>query len=346
MKIAVYTIAKNEEQFVKRWYLSCQEADQIIILDTGSTDDTVKIAKSLGIDVTVKKINPWRFDVARNEALKLVNDDIDYCIALDMDEVLVDGWREEFNKLSSNTTRPRYKYVWSWNDDGTEGLVYGGDKIHSRHGYTWKHAVHEVITPINTETQEWFGLEIHHHPDATKSRGQYFDLLKVAIEEDPDDPRNAFYYARELYYYNYRQEAVTEFKRFLNLPRAVWKPERARAMRYLFELTNDVKWLWVAVHECPERREGWVELAQHAYKTNDWYLCLYAANQAIQITEKPLEYLNEDFAWGALPYDLLAIASYNIGHYKAAVKHGRTALKYEPNDERLIKNLELYEEQL
>lgn len=33
MKISVYTIAKNEEQFVKRWYGSCKDADYIFILD-------------------------------------------------------------------------------------------------------------------------------------------------------------------------------------------------------------------------------------------------------------------------------------------------------------------------
>jgi glycosyltransferase involved in cell wall biosynthesis len=49
MKIAVYAIALNEEQFVKRWYESAKDADYLLIADTGSTDKTVKLAKSLGI---------------------------------------------------------------------------------------------------------------------------------------------------------------------------------------------------------------------------------------------------------------------------------------------------------
>ena len=157
MKIAVYTIAKNEEQFVERWAESCKDADYRLILDTGSTDKTIELAESFGIVTVDAVFKPWRFDTARNLALSMLPSDIDMCIALDMDEVLIDGWREHLEAVASNITRPRYKYVWSWNSDGSEGLTYGGDKIHKRHGYTWKHPVHEVIKPIgNGEVQEWW----------------------------------------------------------------------------------------------------------------------------------------------------------------------------------------------
>ena len=48
-KICVYAISKNEEKFVKRWYESMKEADEIYVLDTGSTDNTVNILKSLNV---------------------------------------------------------------------------------------------------------------------------------------------------------------------------------------------------------------------------------------------------------------------------------------------------------
>ena len=63
MKIAVYTIALNEEQFVARWYESAKEADYLLIADTGSTDNTKEIAKKLGINVVDVAVTPWRFDV-------------------------------------------------------------------------------------------------------------------------------------------------------------------------------------------------------------------------------------------------------------------------------------------
>jgi len=48
-KICVYAICKNEEQFVERWVDSMSEADSIIVLDTGSTDNTVNKLRELGV---------------------------------------------------------------------------------------------------------------------------------------------------------------------------------------------------------------------------------------------------------------------------------------------------------
>ena len=45
MKICVYAIAKNEEQFVPKWVDSMQEADGIYVLDTGSTDHTAELLR-------------------------------------------------------------------------------------------------------------------------------------------------------------------------------------------------------------------------------------------------------------------------------------------------------------
>lgn len=47
-KICVYTICKNEEQFVDRWMDSMSEADMIVVTDTGSTDRTVEKLKERG----------------------------------------------------------------------------------------------------------------------------------------------------------------------------------------------------------------------------------------------------------------------------------------------------------
>mgnify|MGYP002799969756 FL=1 len=92
MKVIVYAIAKNEEKFVDRWVDSMQEADEIIVLDTGSTDKTVEKLKKRNVKVYEQKIYPWRFDTARNESLAKVPTDADICVCADLDEVFVPGW--------------------------------------------------------------------------------------------------------------------------------------------------------------------------------------------------------------------------------------------------------------
>lgn len=343
-KVAVYAIAKNEEQFVQRWVDSARDADGLFILDTGSSDSTVPIAGSFGVNVETQIFDPWRFDNARNASLALIPTDYDWCIALDMDEVLVPGWREELESLSPEVTRARYKYTWSWQKNGNPGLQYGGDKIHRRHGYVWKHPVHEVVTPCHDEVQGWCDLEIHHFPDQTKSRGQYFPLLELAVAEDPSDARNSHYLAREYFFNNMLDKAEREFIRHLGLPTAVWKPERAQSMRYLYKITGKVGWLRDAVRCCPDRREAWVDLAQHHYEQGEWHECLEAAKGALRIKEKPLEYLTEAFAWGPIPHDLAAIAAYNMGYFYEAKHHGMEALKLSPYEDRLSTNYKFYAE--
>lgn len=353
MKVGIYTIALNEEQFVERWYESAKEADYLLIADTGSEDMTVQKAGQLGIHVVDIRIKPWRFDDARNAAVACLPADLDYCIALDMDEVLLPGWREELEKaFEAKATRPRYKYTWSWkNDEKTiPDLQYGGDKIHTRNGYRWKHPVHEVMTTYGgqVETQFWTKLEIHHYPDNTKPRSQYLPLLKQAVDEAPYDDRNAFYYARELYFYSQYEEAAQEFKRHLSLQSAVWAPERAASMRYLakIEYQNREDWLLQAVAQAPGRREALVELAKHYYESSEWDNCYKYALEACSIREKPLEYLCEDFAWGELPWDLAAFAAYKLGKAEEAMEYNAKAISINPVDKRLRINSLHYQQAL
>lgn len=346
MRVAVYAIAKNESKHVARWAKSAQDADHIILLDTGSTDNTVALAEAMGVTVHTQVFDPWRFDTARNASLALVPEDVDYCIALDLDEILVDGWRDALEKAhAAGWTRPRYQYTWSWNADGSPGLVYGGDKIHARHGYVWRHSVHEIVMPLGEETQGWVDLQIEHHPDHTKSRSQYLLLLALSVQEDPNDDRDSYYYARELVFAQQNEEACAEFKRYLTLPTATWDAERSKAMRFLAQLepARAEHWLLRATAEAPHRREPWVDLADYYYGRKTWPLCLGAAMRALEIKEKPLEYLCEADAWGAKPYDLAAIAAYWMGNRKLAWMMGSKAVLLEPDNERLQKNMEHYD---
>jgi tetratricopeptide (TPR) repeat protein len=202
-----------------------------------------------------------------------------------------------------------------------------------------------MVTDRIAEVQNWIDLEIHHHADPTKPRSQYMPLLAQSVKEDPLDDRNAFYYARELFFYGKVEESIEEFKRHLSLPRAVWKPERAASMRYIAKMSNGIEkeeWLKRAVREAPDRREAYVDLAEFYYKTQSWDACLDVAENALDIVEKPLEYLCEEYAWGYAPYDYAAIAAYNLGKTSEALEYGMKAVELNPTDERLQRNLIFY----
>ena len=75
MKIIVYAICKNESKFVDCWMNSMTEADAVVVLDTGSSDDTVEKLRRRGAIVERAEIFPWRFDTARNRSLALAPSD-------------------------------------------------------------------------------------------------------------------------------------------------------------------------------------------------------------------------------------------------------------------------------
>jgi hypothetical protein len=79
LKVAVYAIAKNEEQHVRRFMSSVEAADVVAVADSSSTDATVAALQSAGAAVHETHISLWRFDDARNAALALVPADVDVC---------------------------------------------------------------------------------------------------------------------------------------------------------------------------------------------------------------------------------------------------------------------------
>ena len=146
MKIVVYAICKNERSFADRWMASMSEADEVCVLDTGSTDGTPQRLEELGAKVSVQVITPWRFDVARNQSLELVPEDADLCVCTDLDEVFQPGWREKVEAAwAPGVDRLLYRYVWNFLPDGREGMVFWYDKIHRRKGCRWVNPVHEVL---------------------------------------------------------------------------------------------------------------------------------------------------------------------------------------------------------
>ena len=350
MKVVVYAIAKNEERFVNRWCNSMKEADEIYVLDTGSTDDTVKLLLGNGVNVVVKKINPWRFDVARNASLDLVPIDTDICVCTDLDEVFKPGWREEVEKSWNNNNRLRYVYNWSLDNEDKPLISFYGEKIHSRHNYKWTHPVHEVLSYDGKNEIFNFtdNVVLNHYPDSCKSRESYLPLLELSVEECPDDDRNMHYLGREYMYYSKWNECIDTLIRHLCLPKATWKDERCASMRFIARSYTNLGrydeaklWLKKAISEAPYLREPYVEMALLEYRLGNNLEVIRNCVLALTIKKNKMSYINETFCWDYTIDDLLSISYYNLGLYDISLYYVDRALKYDITNERLIKNKEI-----
>lgn len=357
MKIIVYAICKNESKFAARWMRSMGEADQVIVLDTGSEDGTPDILRSLGALVTERKIVPWRFDAARNASLDLTPEDADLCVCTDLDEVFSPGWRKRLEDAwHPGVTRVSYRYTWDFRPDGTEGHVFFLDKIHARSGYRWTHPVHEVLQwmgpgPECRVTAE--GVQLNHFPDPHKSRAQYLPLLEMAVREAPEDDRNMHYLGREYLFYGRYDDCIRTLKQHIRMPSAVWADERCASMRYIARAylakgdeAEAEKWCARAVAEAPHLREPYLDYARLLYGKNDWEGVAFLTGRALRIAERSMTYISDGDAWGSLPWDLRAIALYHTDRKREALTAAQEALRLSPREDRLQNNVRLIREAL
>ena len=350
-KICVYAIAYNEERFVSRWIESVKDADDVYVLDTGSTDKTKKLLKKYGAHVKTKKISPWRFDVARNLSLDMVPKDTDICICLDLDEVLMPGWRKILeNTWDNNTTRMQYTYNWRLDEKDTPIVSFYADKVHARNNYKWIYPVHEVLTSSTDEVYKTSDeFTINHYPDDKKSRSSYLPLLELSVKEDPTNDRNMHYLGREYMYYGKWNECIDTLIKHLHLKRATWKDERCASMRFIARSYINLNrfdeaemWLLKAIKEAPYLRDPYVEMMLLKYKLEDYEDIIKYGNEALKIKSNKKSYINEIFSWNETIYDLLSLAYYYTGDIDNAIKNIDIALSINPKDERLQNNKKIF----
>ena len=359
MKICVYAITKNESQFVDRWMDSMSEADTVVVLDTGSTDDTVERLKARGAIVEQKVIDPWRFDTARNESMKLIPHDTDICVCTDLDEVFESGWanilREQWKP---NTEKGKYLYSWNHDDSNNPMIQIWYEKIHSNSSeWYWAMPVHEALTHRTKKTSELNmvylpeSFHLHHYPDLTKSRGQYLHLMELGIRENPNDFMMQWYYGRELYYHKRYKDALKQLEYVRSIENPVgFHYQKSAAMVFLghtykklneFHKAEDA--YIYATKLVKDVREPLLFLAHLYYETCKWYSCIGAALCALDIPYKKGAWYEDRSNYRDKPYDYLSIAYWNIGNIERGRLYIEKALEYSPDNERYLNNLRFFD---
>lgn len=357
-KICVYAICKNESSFIKRWLDSMQEADYIVVLDTGSTDGTFKLLKEDPRVTLVKRkiIKPWRFDVARNESMRLVPEDADILVCTDFDEFFEPGWAKEVkDNWKENTTRAHYTYAWSHNSIGEPENVFTYDKIHTK-DYEWIFPIHEVLKPLDPEKERFITLSekvyLHHVQDKTKKRSYYFDLLKLALKENPHECHIRMLYARELLVSGKKEEALTEYLKTLQMPDIDNSNRRLVLLDSLFhlaiiyqELNNYDEALWYCqefIKEDYTYREPYLIMAE-IYNTMKMYtLAESCVNAALTYSIRKYNWVEKNNSWIAWPNDVLSVSQFYLGKVDEAIHNLDIALNHDPDNIRLLKNMNVF----
>ncbi len=199
--VSLCMIVKNESKVLSRCLDSIADlVDEIVIVDTGSTDDTVAIARLYTDRVYDFK---WidDFSAARNYAFSLC--ECDYIYSADADEILNDENREKFRILKESLD-PEIEIVQMYYGNQLEnGTVYNFDrelrpKLFKRvRKFTWIERVHETVRtdPVVFDSD----IEITHKPLSNHASRDYRVFEDMIRNGEKFSPRLFSFYAKELF---------------------------------------------------------------------------------------------------------------------------------------------------
>lgn len=116
MKLSVALAVYNEEKMIKDCLASVFGwADEIVVVDGGSTDKTIEIAKSFGSKV-IQTTNPPIFHINKQKALAACRNE--WILQLDADERITPQLKKEIEQVVSQESSidgyfiPRKNYFW------------------------------------------------------------------------------------------------------------------------------------------------------------------------------------------------------------------------------------------
>jgi len=369
-EISVALITKNEAGVLPRLLDSLSDINDIVVLDTGSTDDTVKIAKSRGCNVievgekfkikaTQSQYNLWinkfgyepsfkvgegyfNFSKARNYALKFTKND--WVFQPDADEVV--EW--DFNKVKEviqNEDQLEYRFCYQHTENGACGLEFTHSKFFRKSKLKWTKWVHEIHTPVEGQTPKlpkFVDFIYHHHYQESKAeRGNYLPGLELSVLENSDDDRNVYYLAREYFYRNHFDKSIKMFEKAIKINN--WAPEKGQA--YIFkglchknkgEVNEAIKCFHESMIVYHDRRDAFWELGNLYRENNDFSKAITYYLAATSIPFKVQGYINSKELYGWKIEDCLAYCYDQLHDKENARKHWLEAIKYNPPDIVLI----------
>ena len=352
--ICVYAICKNEKDNVDKWLNNMSEADYIVILDTGSTDGTFEVLQpdKRVYKVEQKVITPWRFDVARNESLKLVPDEATILVCTDFDELWEPGWADQIKEnWNEDTWKMSYPYAWNHTSAGESKFIFYIDKIHNKM-YHWIYPCHEILSlidnSISTQEEETHSVDLdtillHHWQDLEKNRSYYLDLLQLRIQEFPNEAGSYYFYARELGSLHRINEAIDQFLIALEHNPNLLLTE------ICYGYLGDLYFINKAYAKAIFYYQMWMDLDENRYEPYiqiaDVYLTLEKYNIALGFINEGLkkgivykDWVERAECHMSKPYDIACVCYYNLGKIDKALECCIQALRYEPYNEILQNN--------
>lgn len=350
-------IVRNEADTLPRCLRSVEKVvDEIVIVDTGSSDETIEIARDFGARV---KTVPWKQDFAwaRNQALDLAQGK--WILHLDADEELqpTEDNLEHLHHLLADETYEAYIFqIVSPLEDGQQMKHEIVRLWRNRKQYRYQGAVHEQILPsilqMNPEARiGQAGLEIIHHGysqnerDQTEKARRNLAILRRTIEENEDDLFAKYNLGiSQLQLGNY-QEACTVLGEVYEQIKGTenWIPSLVRAYALALERNHNLD---EALEVLENGIDLWSDYTELLYLQGFIYLHKHLYNQAINCWQQcvlrgdaPSRYVSTEGAGSYLAYEQLGLLYMRLREYPQAINAFTSALRSKSDFSRVLYHL-------
>ena len=347
MTLSLCMIVKDEELTLARCLDSCKDLfDEIIIVDTGSSDKTVEIAKKYTDKVYFFE---WCDDFSKARNFSLSKATKDYILWLDADDIIEEKELEKLNNLKNNFDTSidviMLKYKLTSKDKNTLPLTFYRERIfRNDKSFNFVSPIHEVIVPHGNV--KYIDIYITHKKEKDSDPKRNLKIFEKMIQNGVEfDARQTFYYARELYYNSRFNKAIKIYNNFLNMDNAyvenkisacidlydiyMHKDKKEKALMYLFK---------TFMYEKP-RSEVCCHIANYFLTNKNYDTAIFWYLNAINNTSN---YTNggfyikdyEDF----IPYINLCVCYFYKNDIQKAIYYNNLAGSIRPNNESYIYN--------
>lgn len=379
--LTVCLIMKNEEQVLGGCLSSIENyVDDIIIVDTGSTDNSKEIAAKheaviydctpqthpqyfIKDDESTGAPGPFtgemilaNFAGARNVGWDKAT--TDYVMWMDADDVIVGG--KQLAKLLARMTNEdvsygALRYTYGFDDQGKPTMHQWRERIIKRGAGRWSGLIHETVDTNNVKAKRYTGITVEHRRQTKAESNLKYRNYKVLrhslrLEGATPSPRTLFYLGNEAQWFN-TSEAAAHWERYLRLSK--WGEERSVALVGLGRIWEQVgsyeqalRCYAAAMVEDPQSPDGWFGMARVAYFRERWAECCQWTEEGLAIGNPDSALWHNPIARLGEPHTYYNVALSKMGRVKDAIKSCQNGLAVEPDNKYLANNLKLYESAL
>lgn len=353
--ISLCMIIRNEEDVLARCLDSIKDlVDEIIIVDTGSSDTSIEIAKRYSDKVFSYS---WidDFSDARNYAFSFATKD--YCMWMDADDVMVEKDRSAFLKLKQ-TLHPdvdvvMMKYHTAFDEQGNPTFSYYRERLLKREkNFRWAGVIHEAIAPSGNVIYE--DIAITHKKNKVSDPDRNLTIFENLLQQGKSlSPREQFYFARELYYHQRYHEAIQQFTLFLNSQKG-WLENIIDACRLrascFYALGNTQAALASLLesfqYDTP-RAETLCDVGKHFMDIQQFHIAIYWYQLALQCerNDESGAFIQPD-CYDFIPYLQLCVCHDRLQETQMAFAYNERAALCKPDNPIVIQNRKYFRKAL